>query len=275
MLGKLLKYDIRATWRDFAALYLAMVLGVIIAGLMILYVGSGWVYAVTALLALAVIIATFVVTIGTLFKIYNTNVFSREGYLTCTLPVPTTHLVFSKLTVSGMWITLTWMVAAFSMFLLFSISAPDFWAKMQAYGFNRVWQLFEEKAILLGVVTIVASIVSTLAEVAKLFLACTIAHLKVLRQFRIPVGIASFLLFTWLGSKLMNFGYALFPATSSGVDGDFAISSSGFEFSANAAQHIASEISHAMIFGIFFSLLLAAIYSVATIWLLERKLDLD
>lgn len=271
MLGKLLKYDIRSTWRDFAGLYLIMVLGVIISSLMITYVDSGWVFVVTALFAVAITIATFVIMIVTLFKIYNTNVFSKEGYLTCTLPVSSTNMVLSKLVVSGMWITLTGIVATLCMFLLFKISAPDFWSEVRVLGLDRIFGLLESKAILLTVLTVIASIISTLMEISKLFLACTIAHLKMLRQFRIPAGIVSFFLFSWLSSELLDLAYSLFSRILPEQNVYFNV----MELSAESVQYVAGEISQAMIFGIIFSLLFTAAYSAATIWLLERKLDLD
>ena len=44
---------------------------------------------------------------------------------------------------------------------------------------------------------VLGMIVSTVKEVAKLFLACSIAHLKQFNKFRVPVGVLSYFAFSW------------------------------------------------------------------------------
>ena len=114
MLGKLIQYDIRSTWREFAGVYLSILLGVLILPPLFNSFNNQFINTVAGFLVAGISIATIVVMIITLFRIFNTNVYSREGYLTLTLPVTSSQIVFSKLLVS----------TASMFFLVFGLSAP-------------------------------------------------------------------------------------------------------------------------------------------------------
>ena len=106
-----MKYDIRSTWRDFAGIYMAILLGVIIVPLLINNIDIPIAGTLATLIITSIIIGTIVVTIINLFHIFLKNVYSKQGYLTMTLPVTSGQLVFSKLLVSTMWIVLTGVVS--------------------------------------------------------------------------------------------------------------------------------------------------------------------
>jgi purine-cytosine permease-like protein len=79
MLTKVIKYDIRSTWRDFTGIFLAILLGVILVPMAMKNFSNELVRLTAGLVAFAIVIAVIAVTIINLFKIYNTNIFSKEG----------------------------------------------------------------------------------------------------------------------------------------------------------------------------------------------------
>lgn len=271
MLSKLIKYDIRSTWRDFAGVYMAILLGVIIVPLLLNNVGNEFVSMFAGFISMSIVIATIVIMIVNLFKIFNTNVFSKEGYLTMTLPVTPKQIVISKMLVSVMWIILTGIVSVIGIFIFALIISPDS-ITMCYEGIQKLLPLLHGNGLLAFIMMILTMIVSSIKEIAKLFLACSIAHLKQLNRFRIPIGIASYFVFSWIETLITQ---------SAGVVAVF-IPSLDHWFTQFAAMtepndfiQFSGLFSAVMGVGILYSLLLTTAFSAGTIWILNRKLDLD
>ena len=271
MLSKLIKYDIRSTWRDFAGVYLSILLGVLILPPLFNHFVNPIVNTVAVFIAIGIIIATIVVMVATLFKIFNANVFSKEGYLTMTLPVSSSQIVVSKLLVSSMWIILTGIVAAIGLciFVLNMHVAPI--AEMAAV-FQKFMSMFDSRGIFAIVLLIIAMIISAVKEISKLFLACSIAHLKQLNRFRVPAGILSYFMFSWLETLIVQaFGLVLsfVPAAD-----EYARQLEAMN-DPSSIQEFIGLFNGVMAVGMLYALVLTAVYSVGTIWILNRKLDLD
>lgn len=109
MLGKLMKYDIKANIRDYAILYILMAAVAIMARIMT-YIPSGSHAGLNQILSLITTlmsglvggmafaaVITWIIHIITRFR---KNMFQEEGYLMHTLPVPARLLVFSKILTS-------------------------------------------------------------------------------------------------------------------------------------------------------------------------------
>lgn len=95
MLGKLLKYELKASARTFLPLYLALIVVSIVAGISgntnsVLAQGiSGFVIG-------GLFISLFVATIMVIVQRFNKNLLQDEGYLMFTLPVSSKKLILSK-----------------------------------------------------------------------------------------------------------------------------------------------------------------------------------
>lgn len=272
MLSKLIKYDIRSTWRDFAGIYMSILLGVIIVPLLFNNVSYQLVNMAAGFMAFGIVVAVIVVMITNLFKIFNTNVFSRQGYLTMTLPVTSGQIVISKLIVSSMWIVLTGLVSVIGLFIFAMIITPATIPQL-AEGLQKLFNLLDGHGILTIILLILAMIVSTIKEVAKLFLACSIAHLKQLNRFRVPVGILSYFVFSWIEAAI-----AQVITTVAGL-----ISSHGAEMirqldalsNPKSIEQFLGLFNGVISVGIIYAILLIASYAMGTVWILNHKLDLD
>ena len=277
MLGKLMKYDIRSTWRDFTGIYLAILLGVIIVPIILNNAQSQILNMSAGLIAFFIVVAVIVVTIINLFKIFNTNVFSKEGYLTMTLPATSGQIITSKLLVSSMWIILTGLVsiAGIIIFTLI-ITGPNPFLEMFSYIRSFLAEIGSGQTAGLTFTIIlfaVSVLVSTVKEISKLFLACSIAHLKQIRRFRVAAGILSYFVFTWLETIIVQ-------AASFVV----SVSSNHFEALLTRIDGITNPADIMPILGSFnlfigastiYTLLITVLFSFGTVWILNHKLDLD
>lgn len=271
MLNKLIKYDIRSTWRHFAGVYVCILLGVLILPPLFNHVSNNIVNALAGFLAAGIVVATIVIMILTLFRIFNTNVFSKEGYLTMTLPVTSTQIVASKLLVSTMWIILTGIVSAIGVciFVLNMNAAPL--ADMAA-AFNKAVAMFDARGAFAVILMIIAMIASTVKEIAKLFLACSIAHLKPLGRFRVPAGILSYFALSWLETLIVQAGSLIISFLPG--SGEYVRQLNAMNDPSSIQQFI-GLFSGVMGVGILYAIVLTAAYSIVTVWILNHKLDLD
>jgi uncharacterized membrane protein YeaQ/YmgE (transglycosylase-associated protein family) len=271
MLSKLIKYDIRSTWRDFAGVYMAILLGVIIAPLLFNHVDTEITDMIASFLITSIVIATIVIMIVNLFKIFNTNVFSKQGYLTMTLPVTSQHIVLSKLIVSMMWIICTGIVSVIGVFIFLMILNPLPYASLAAVMEKISWFL-DNQGYLAVALIILSMIASAVKEIAKLFLACSIAHLKQLNRFRVPVAILSYFVLSWLEAliiqaigEILNF----IPYTGDVVRQLNRITD------ITGLQDFIGLFNGVLVVGILYALLLSFAFSIGTVWILNHKLDLE
>jgi hypothetical protein len=273
MLGKLIKYDIRSTWRDFAGIYLAILLGAIFLPLVFVYVNNAVVSVVAGLAIAGIEVASVVITIVMLFRIFNTNVFLKQGYLTMTLPVRGSEVVASKLVVSTMWIVLTGIVSAIGILVFIWNIAP-----MEQYlpEIKKALSLLGGREYFAIALILIATAASILKEIAKLFLACSIAHAKELGRFRAVLGILSFFVLSWLEIrilKVIHFATGLLP----GVREYFDQITLQFDSLNSPADlfHLTGPFNQAMGLWILYALVWTVIFSIGTVWLLNHKLELD
>ena len=117
MLGKLMKYEFKATARVFLPLFGAML---IVAAITQLLNGlrSDTPYIISLVLSFMLITAAFVMTLILTIQRFYKNFLSNEGYLMHTLPVSTGKLIWSKLLVATIWTIVCAAVVFIAIFIL-------------------------------------------------------------------------------------------------------------------------------------------------------------
>jgi hypothetical protein len=271
MLSKLIKYDIRSTWRDFAGVYLSILLGVLVLPPLFNVFHHPIINTVAGFIATAIVIATIVVTVVTLFKIFNTSVFSKAGYLTMTLPVTSSEIVISKLLVSTMWIILTGIVSVIGVTILIMNSGTVYLSDVADF-FRKISVFVDSRGMFAFILLLTTTVASTVKEVAKLFLACSIAHLKQINRFRVLLGILSYFALSWLEAFIIQ-AIVFVAGNIPGVDE--SVRQLTLLNDMEGIQQFIGLVNGALAIGIVYALLLTAAYAVATVWILNRKLDLD
>ena len=102
MLGKLIKYEFKATTRIFLPLFTAVLAMAIITRLTF---SLQWEAPriLSMVLSILLIVAAFVITLILTIQRFYKNFLTNEGYLTLTLPVSTGRLIAGKLIVAMVW----------------------------------------------------------------------------------------------------------------------------------------------------------------------------
>lgn len=140
MLGKLLKYDFRSLSRTLVPMQLG-VLGLSLLCSVFLTINMRWsnantgagmignmfdtiVVLFTVIVAIAIISSLFVAFFLVMQRFYR-SILSDEGYLTFTLPVSTTNIMWSKLITGFVWILVSTVVVVLSVLILVLIGSAE------------------------------------------------------------------------------------------------------------------------------------------------------
>lgn len=272
MLGKLLKYEIRATRRIFLPLYgLIVVCALLIRTFTALNLqhanGMASVpFIITMIIYCLLIAATFVMTLIVTIQRFNKNLLGDEGYLSFTLPVKVHSQIDSKMIVSLLWTVVSLIVAVGSVLILASNDVT--WEQMSKF-WSGLGQFFTEyggwgTAILLE--AIVAILVGTLTFIVQIYASVSVGNFsskhKLLAAFGTFIGfmvveeIISSLLFT-AGQNAQFTQW--FDWYWSGLDltGKF------------------QTVSASLGLSILYEAVFGAAFYFFTNWLLSRKLNLE
>ena len=117
MLGKLIKYEFKATCRLFLPIYGALIIISFFNRLLNyldLTFSAGIFWFISVLLIFSIFVVTLIITI----QRFNKNLLSNEGYLMLTLPVKIDFIILSKLLVAGAWAVLSFFVVQISISIL-------------------------------------------------------------------------------------------------------------------------------------------------------------
>ena len=105
MLGKLFKYEVKATARIFLPLYFVLIVFAIINSFMSFNADDfSLPQFITLTLYIFILVGMFVASLIVMIQRFYKNLLSEEGYLMFTLPVKPYKHIISKLIVSVMWI---------------------------------------------------------------------------------------------------------------------------------------------------------------------------
>lgn len=110
MTGKLIKHELKAGAVRMSNIYLA---AFIACGAMLVsaFFKSGFMRFITSALVIGVAAVAVVVTFASVVFGANKSLFGREGYLTQTLPVRTSSLIFAKWFASSIWVVISYALA--------------------------------------------------------------------------------------------------------------------------------------------------------------------
>ena len=200
MLGKLSKNSLKATFNAVYNIYIAMaIIGVMMLVMLLVDwnkwgdtgVGVGYVIKIIASVALCLtagigVLMTFVAV----FSEFKRNMFGNEGYLTLSLPVRSSTLVFSKWLSASFWVIVSYLAlmgCAFGSFIyIVKHSMTEY-----ASTYDLVMQLVDQLCYSAGIVTPSINVILNLATmyavegatracvfVLILFFALTLSHCR-------------------------------------------------------------------------------------------------
>ena len=175
MLGKLMKYEWKATWKLLVPLNLFIVVMSILAYITVQLdffdTNNNLVMMTGAILILAYVLSMFVISVvSVIYLIYRfyTSVYGDEGYLLHTLPVDKHHIIIAKAVVSASWIILNIILVYLSMLFLFSTQERFIETITDGFQFYvEVVNSYNKVGAFEVIMTLVASFFAMLARILK------------------------------------------------------------------------------------------------------------
>lgn len=270
MLGRLLKYELKATSHQFIPLYGALLILAILNRVFETdsIAAPSFPAMITIAVYFALLVAIFVLTLVVMIQRFNKNLLSDEGYLMFTIPVKTSELVISKLIASLIWLSASILVLFASLFVISSgsgviTSLPHAGSELvggfKAYVGGSAWLLMLELTL--------SAILDLCCMIMIIYASISLGHLFSGR--RIVASFGAFLLLSLVYSGL-----------ESGILGGLGLLNLAITFGNFLGESGSIVGSPLLIHGIaLISIALAAIYSLVcyaiTTHVLSKHLNLE
>ncbi|AFQ45403.1 membrane protein [Desulfosporosinus meridiei] len=266
MLGKLMKYEIKATGRIFFPLFLALLIFATITRLLSSIGPEAWdTPAVISMVIYGIImVGMFVMTLLMMIQRFYKNLLSDEGYLMLTLPVKPWQHIVSKLLVSMLWIVAS-IFTAFISSLVIALKKGDLTKGITEFTalYHRAVQELGSSVYIWSFEIIIMLLISLASGILVIYASIALGHLfnrhKMLATFGAFIVLSTLtqIFFTFLGM----------------VPG--ATYLSNLHISANDILGM-QRIAHlAMVGGIIFNALLCSAYLAITNFILSKRLNLE
>lgn len=231
MLGKLIKYEMKATGRILLPIYSAVIIMGIISSLFIRtrpdFTWNNKFIMLTALISIVLFIALIIASLVLSFVIsiyrYKQNLLGSEGYLMNTLPVAVWQNIAAKLTSAVIYQLLSIAVSLIAGFLFLVVgnnimiseifnAFKDFFRFLIMYNNADMWLLIIEILFLI--------IVTTAASNMMVYSAISIGHSKNNHKVLNSVGvyIIFYIAGQFINTILITFGGSLFDNLLTGIN---------------------------------------------------------
>ena len=272
MLGKLMKYELKATARTLIPLYIALLAFAIInkifigAGLAQKLEGFGSIPFILSIFGYGcTMAAVFIVTFFVIIQRFYKNLLGDEGYLMNTIPVSTITNITSKISIAGFWNIVSAFVAIFSILIMAfdPVAFNNFFSEM----FDAISKGYSEigmQLYLLIFEIIILMLVSLLRSLSMIYASIAIGHL--FSKHRILSAFGAFIGLSFISGAISTAITIAFSIVSKSFDNvNFHID--------NASKFLAI---HGFIIGItIYNLLFFLAYFIITTYILKNKLNLE
>jgi len=251
MLRKLLKYDLRAMWKQFSLIWgAALVLGLANRFFIGGRLSQSSAAHVMPMLLVAVFMAMFVISAIFVIQRFGKGLLGDEGYLMHTLPVWPWQLVASKLICAVVTCAGSCAAASLSLFLM----APLHWYDFLQFPWARLFQgLAEHPDTVVVVLEFFLLLLSfAVLSIAMIYLSISIGHLFPRRRGLISAAafVGLYTLVNCVGVFFLDRTRFLWEALGRSAHATLLITSAGM-------------------------LLPAAVLLAAVCWILQNKLNLE
>ena len=271
MLGKLIKHEIRHTFRSVSTIYI--VLAAISVALLISSAVGITVFK--ALANAALIIGTIVMAVMTLVAIiknFSDTLYGRQGYLSFTLPVKGSSLLLSKILISALWL----LCAVILMILVYIVMYISVMGENGIESLGTIKNLVEDMGlaellpskgaiITLLVIGAMLLLMTFIILIGFIYFSITVANTRALQSHPKLYGILVF-----LGS------YIAVNAISNPITEKFPLSlqvTSDKVYIAAASMTESEAMFSYGIAGVLFKFIIAVGLLVFTGWIMEHKVN--
>ena len=190
MFWKLCKHELKCSYRSFLVLYAI----VMVAALLMNPRNEGMITNIAAIVYIIMSVVMFIMCVVVIIKNYSNSMFSRNSYLTHTLPVTSTQLLLTKILSAVFWIIVSVFVLFLSMLIIgLRVSGFDFSAITET-----LQQFFSTVIAVDSLLYLFYMIVGTAESVALVYLVMNITHTTYVPRYRTAVAILLYILISWI-----------------------------------------------------------------------------
>ncbi len=300
MLGKLMKYELKATARWFLPLYCGIIIFAVFSKISttvinleeIKHLSSDNLFIqmivntamlVSAFLYAFIIITTIVMTFVIAIRRFYKNLLSDEGYLMFTLPVSSHKLLLSKFLTTMIWYVCSIVVIMISLFILFI--SKEFFGALLIFP-EAISQLLDEfskvpSLMIFSILTLIDTFISFPFLILMIYVSIAIGHTrhnhKVLYSFGTFLGLN---IIISIISNIISFIFFL-PYTnlffSFSPVSDYTFDNTPINRVDNLAVIDATfnSLNSLLIFSLIFSVALSVAFYFVTNYILSKKLNLE
>lgn len=266
MLGKLLKYEFKATSRTFLPMYALLIVMSFINKFF--YSNNFEYFKIPKIISMTVFIVVIagisVMTLIITIQRFNKSLLTDEGYLSFTLPVKAHLHIDAKMIASFVWSLLSVLVSLIAIFVM--IANHNVFAEL-----GQLWKELSDAiakvgpgAYVLLLEAILLLIITTLGSIVEIYAAITIGNLS--SKHKLLAGVGAFIGFGIVQQIVVSiFITALGPNVEEYFE---SISRSGVQTLMNVSELVMLVlILYTLVFGLAFYFL--------TNWMLTKKLNLE
>ncbi|MBQ6478948.1 MAG: hypothetical protein IJI44_06230 [Erysipelotrichaceae bacterium] len=189
MLGKLMKYDFKAMFRNLFPIYVALIVLTLVFSLMVKFnFDQGFLFSVFAFLFVAALNGSIVACVFFVVTRFSRGLLKNEGYLSFALPVSTSMHILAKVINAVIWAFIEGLMLCLCMLIMGTVMGS---IKEVAEFFREVFQVFGliEKDMLYAVLkVIVILIMEMIASICLIYAAMAVGHLFSRNQRMIAVA---------------------------------------------------------------------------------------
>lgn len=277
MLGKLMKYEFKATRRVFLPLFGLILVFAAISRFFFSYnldrqqnssTSAAAVTSIISTLIYAILIAVaFLMTLVVMIQRFQHNLLNDEGYLSFTLPVKVHSHISCKMIVSLVWIVLSVVVTILSIMIFasderlisnFWEGIREMWQAISAYG-AQCWALLAEYFLL--------ALISALHEILKIYTCITLGNFSSKHKLLAGFGV-------YLGFNIVEQVISTMTFGNLNIFDILGLALFGSSYIRTAESAISYQLVHLWI-PILFAAVLGTAYYFFTNWLLSKKLNLE
>ena len=155
-----------------------------------------------------VVFGIFCMTVFVIITRYSSSIYGNEGYLTNTLPLKPSQIIWAKLINFLIWIFISYFVIFVSMFILFPfeffirniIKDTEFYQDLN----TMVKEFFSSKYIFMSILQLIYNLLAHVQSILIIFLSIAIANL--FKSYKVVVGVIAFfiisIIFSFIGASV-------------------------------------------------------------------------
>lgn len=202
MFGKLLKYEMKSTFRTFFTMFIILILVSFMS-----VVGNF--LKIDALLNVGMVafsisvLPAFIVYLITIIQRYNNNLYGDEGYLMFTLPVKSWKIILSKLIASILWGIATIIVVSI-MCLNIGLSYGNLHGITISYLIESFFLAMKMVDIKLLISTLGIIVVSSINFIVLIYLSISASNLSFIRKGNAAVAVVFFFILQYIETKILE-----------------------------------------------------------------------